>query len=374
MNPFCLLLVRLCAIVAGVFAGALSVCAAGPPVWQPYRETVAARVPVKVIPAQYQSQVQYAEPQLEGLPVDALTDAELDHLCAGNAYCSTESHGEAIGAFLGVDPVIGAFGNTSGNTSAQPTGWEVLPGDLIWHSYWAGAKEPRTSATLFRENNGNQSLLDVSLGGRASMFRWGHRQANGRPLGWELQIEGAAQLRLNLDHDFDFDSADFRFGIPLIYAPNEQLQWKFAYYHLSSHIGDEFLVRNPGFTRLNYSREVLVLGSSLYPAPAWRWYAEAGWAFHDDEGSEPWEFQFGVDYAQPGATGAGGTPFLALNGQLREEVDFGGNLAVQAGWLWRGQTGRILRTGLHYYNGKSPQFEFFDDSEHQIGVGLWQEY
>ncbi len=359
-------LVRLCAIVAGVLACALTVCAASPPAWQPYREFIAPAATAEAIPAQYEySEPHDIESQLEGLPVDALTDAELDQLCRGGLYCPPESYGESF-----VDPVIGA----AVHTSSQPTVIELLPGDVIWHSYWAGAKEPRTSGAIFRDSSGNLSLMDVSLGGRAAIFRYGHRQANGKPLGWELQIEGAAQLRLNLDQDFDFDSADFRFGIPLIYAPNEKLHWKFAYYHLSSHVGDEFLVRNPGFMRINFSRDVLVLGTSFFPRPAWRWYGEVGWAFYDDEGSEPWEVQFGVDYAQPGSTGLQGTPFFAINGHLREEVDFGGNLAVQAGWLWRGQTGRILRTGLHYYNGKSSQLEFFDDFEQQVGVGLWQEY
>ena len=124
----------------------------------------------------------------------------------------------------------------------------------------------------------------------------------------------------------------------------------------------------------NFSRDVLVAAVSFFPLPAWRWYAEAGWAFYYDGGTRPWEFQFGVDYAQPGPTGTRGTPFLAVNGHLREEVNFGGNLAAQAGWLWRGKGGRVLRTGLHYYNGKSNQFQFFNNFEHQVGIGIWQDF
>lgn len=360
-----LLSIRLCFVAVGVLVCELPIGAASPPVWQPYREFIAPTPPVEVIPAQFQPQYQSAEPQLEGLPIDALTDVELDQLCGGETYYPAQSYNKTF-----VDPVIG----NAVNHPAQSTTLEVLPGDVIWHSYWAGAKEPRTSGVIFRDTNGNLSLMDVTLGGRVSILRNGYRQANGRPLGWEIQIEGAAQLRLNLDRNLDFDSTDFRFGVPLIYAPNERLQWKFAYYHLSSHVGDEFLERNPGFTRINFSRDVLVLGTSFFPRPAWRWYGEVGWAFNDDEGSDPWEVQFGLDYAQPGPTGTRGTPFFAINGHLREEVNFGGNLAVQAGWLWRGRTDRVLRTGLHYYNGKSSQFEFFDDFEQQLGVGLWQEY
>ena len=45
-----------------------------------------------------------------------------------------------------------------------------------------------------------------------------------------------------------------------------------------------------------------------------------------------------------------------------------------AGWLWRGNTSQTLRIGFHYYNGKSNQFEFFDQFEEQIGGGLWYDF
>ena len=253
-------------------------------------------------------------------------------------------------------------------------GWEILPSDLLWRSYMAGAKEPRMSGIIYEELNGNMTLLDVTLGGRASILRYG-RRVNGRPCGMELQIEGAGQPRINLDEDWDLEAADFRFGVPLIYG-NEQVQFKLAYYHLSSHLGDEYIERLgiPASDRINYARDAVVIGASYYPLPAWRWYGEAEWAFYADEGADPWAFQFGLDYAQPGPTGFQGTPFFAVNGHLRQEVDFGGHMVAQAGWLWRGNTGHILRTGVHYHNGKSNQLEFSDEFEQQIGAGLWYDY
>lgn len=338
-------------------------CAISPREWQPYREIVTATAEPPVQPAQY------FEPTLTPNPenyssVQPINDQDLAAIYCDQAFCEP---GQTLIPYIPTspDPVLAS--------TQVGDGFQLLPGDLIWHSFFAGAKESRTSGALFRETSDDLSLLDVTLGGRVAVLRWGHYQ-NGRPLGTEVQLEGASMLRLNLDEDFDFDSADFRFGVPLIYAPNELLHWKLAYYHLSSHIGDEYLVRNPGYQRINFSRDVLVLGTSLYPRPAWRWYAELGWAFYDDEGSDPWEVQFGLDLAKPGPTDLRGTPFFAINGHLREEVNFGGNLIVQTGWLWRGQTGRVLRTGLHYYNGKSPQFEFYNTFEQQIGFGLWQEY
>ena len=50
-------------------------------------------------------------------------------------------------------------------------------------------------------------------------------------------------------------------------------------------------------------------------------------------------------------------------------------MVVQCGWAWRGEGhNRLIRTGLHYFNGKSSQFSLFDRHEQQIGFGLWYDY
>jgi hypothetical protein len=140
-------------------------------------------------------------------------------------------------------------------------------------------------------------------------------------------------------------------------------------------MGDEYALRNMAILeRINFSRDALVAAVAFYPLPAWRWYAEAGWAFHYDGGSKPWEFQFGVDVAEPGPTDSWGVPFFSFNGHLREEHNFGGNLVFQAGWLWRGHSTQTTRVGFHYFNGKTNQFEFFDNFEEQIGGGVWYDF
>ena len=180
--------------------------------------------------------------------------------------------------------------------------------------------------------------------------------------------------RLSQDEDLDLQSSDYRFGIPLTYGCGNT-QFKVAYYHLSSHLGDEFIENNPGAVRINYSRDALVLGISHFSTPRCRLYGEIGYAFRSDGGSEPWELQFGAEYAPACETGFQGAPFLAVNAYLREEVDFGGAGVFQAGWAWRGAgTGRLFRVGLQYYNGKSSQFQFFRQSEQQTGVMIWYDY
>ena len=252
-----------------------------------------------------------------------------------------------------------------------PWEWQFLPDTLIYKSYLAGVKEPRLSAVLAQERDIDW-FIDATLGGRVGLVRYGTPDSL-RPDGWQLDFEGAAFPRVNLDEDWDLEAVDFRAGVPLTYGAGPW-QTKLAYSHMSSHLGDEFVERT-GATRINYSRDGFVLGESFYPVDAVRLYAEAGWAFRAEGGAEPWEFQFGIDYTPLYSMGIFGAPFVALNGHLREEVDFSGSFVAQAGVQWRGtHSQRMLRTGLHYFNGKSNQMQFFNEHEEQIGVGLWYDY
>jgi hypothetical protein len=249
--------------------------------------------------------------------------------------------------------------------------WQMLPQGLIYSSYMAGVKEPRMATTWANERN-QKWLLDTTLGGRFGLARYGNSDGM-RPEGWQVDIEVAAFLRQDMENNWDVVATDFRGGIPLTYGKGPW-RWKFAYYHLSSHLGDEYIVRT-GATRINFSRDAFVFGSSYYVCDELRVYGETGWAFSTDGGTQPWEFQFGIDYSPLTPTGGRPVMFWAINGHLREEVDFGGNFVVQVGYQWRPYDGtRLLRFGLQYYNGKSKQYEFFNQHEELIGFGLWFDY
>ena len=252
----------------------------------------------------------------------------------------------------------------------QPWSWQAAPAGLMYASYLAGPKEPRLASTMFHTGDGD--FWDLTLGGRAGLLRYGTSDALW-PEGWQLDVEGAAFPRLTLDYDRDLVSVDFRGGFPLTFR---QGAWesKFGYYHLSSHLGDEFMLKHPEVTRINFSRDCLVFGLAWRPTRAWRLYGETAWAFYSDGGSEPWEFQTGISYAPAEVTGLWGAPFAAVNGHLFQEVNFGGNVTVEAGWSWRGVTGHLIRLGLHYLNGQSDQFQFFRHFEQQIGGGFWYDF
>jgi len=250
--------------------------------------------------------------------------------------------------------------------------WQVGPSGIIYRSYLAGPLEPRIGITPFFSES--HSYWDATVGGRGGVLRYGDCDPL-HPQGWQLDVYGAAIVRMDSENHQDLVSSDYVFGFPLTYGI-DNWQFKFGYAHISSHLGDEYAIRYPGTLdeRVNYVRDGIVFGSSWYPRPYCRVYGEFDWAFHVSDGAKPIAFQFGNELSRPGPTGLHGTPFFAINGRMREEHDYGGDVTVQSGWLWRGVTGKTFRLGGHFYNGKSSQAQFYNNSEEQVGIGLWYDF
>lgn len=251
---------------------------------------------------------------------------------------------------------------------AEHSDWQFIwmPDGLVYSPPMADPKASRLGIHVFHERDDGW-LYDATLGATVGILRFGSPHPRS-PDGFQLDVEGSAQLRLDIPEELDVRSADFRVGVPFSYGVG---RWRsrVGYYHLSSHLGDEFLLKNPGFARLNYVRDVLYVNQSMYPTDNWRLYVDVGWAFYSDVANE-WEFQFGTEYVTQKAW-FGAFPFLAINGKVREELDYGGALNAQFGWMWKAENGRRLRLGFHYFNGHSKQWSFFQQHEEQLGIGLW---
>ncbi len=250
--------------------------------------------------------------------------------------------------------------------------WQTLPEGLLWHSYMAGPHEPRISTVLFSEHDGG-AFWDATLGGRVGLLRYGSSDAK-HPEGWQWDLEGAVITRLDLYNSEDVESNDFRFGTELTKALGA---WslKFGYFHISSHVGDEYMERNPTFERINYVTESLVLGASYQAYESLRLYGETAFAFKMSGGARPWQFQTGFEFVPAPKSLKWGGPFSAMNLDIREAVGYSPSLTAQMGWQIPGsQSGRRLRWGAQYTNGHSSQFEFFQRKEQTIGGGIWFDY
>jgi Protein of unknown function (DUF1207) len=274
------------------------------------------------------------------------------------------------------EPIIGGGESWSGEEFANhpsaglPWCWQWLPEGLVWRSYLAGVKEPRF-AWVMSDSSRFNTIWDATLGGRVSLLRYGTPNAY-RPNGWELQFEGAALARiLPTEPSWPLVSTDYRVGVPIVYAYGPW-QYKLGYTHVSSHLGDEFMLLHPTWPRINYMRDSLMFALGYYYTENLRLYAEADYCVEYDGGARPWEFQFGADYS-PAVRGW--APFAAFYGNLRQELDYGGFFVVQGGYQVRGGAAmHTFRIGVEYVNGGSTQFEFYNLYEQRVGFGLWYDY
>lgn len=249
--------------------------------------------------------------------------------------------------------------------------WQIVPEGLIYPTYLAGVKEPRMGAVLNSEANDGVKW-DLSIGGRFGVIRYGTLDVQGGE-GWQLDVEASAHPRLDPEENMDLEATDYRFGVPVTYGRG-RYRMKIGYFHLSSHLGDEFAIRNGLAGRINYSRDAILWGHTYWITDSLKGYFEVGYGAKVDV-NEPWDFQFGFDYTPACECGFRGAPFFAANTHLREEVNFGGNAVIQAGWQWRSRhEGHLLRVGVQYYNGKHERYEFFDTSEQKFGLGIWYDF
>ena len=309
----------------------------------------------------------------------------------GNPPPGAAAGPEVLGAPVPLGPDVAppmSQGQTAvafGPASDLPWSWHLLPDGLMYRSYLAGVKEPRIGTAWMTDSQLGPrhdarlttpfvgTVWDSTLGARVGILRYGTPNAY-RPEGFQVDLTASAQPRLNpYGLSVPILSADFTVGIPITYARG-RWQFKTGYNHLSSHLGDELLVNNPAFLaqRLNYVRDSIMLGVGCYATDNLRLFGEFDYAFGAEDGAQPVELQFGADYspAKPG-----GAPFFAVYGDLRQELKYGGFFVVQAGWQWRGGLAlHTFRIGVEYFNGKSPQFEFFNQFEQRIGWGLWYDF
>lgn len=254
----------------------------------------------------------------------------------------------------------------------QRMGYEILPAGLMYRSYLAGEKEPRFQSMWLNET-GRGLVWETQLGGRVGLLRYGTPDAV-NPQGWQLDMEGGAQARVDPQQESDLEAVDFRFGLLSTWRFSRH-SFKAGYYHLSSHIGDEYLIRNPTFNRTNYVRDSAVVGYTFDMIEDMSVYGEVGYAAGAEGGAKPLEFQYGYQYTPLRAYGFRGAPFFGINGHTREDFNWITSVNTVAGWQWRGeQTNHLFRLGLQYYTGPAIQWEFVGRNETLCGAGLWFDY
>lgn len=136
-------------------------------------------------------------------------------------------------------------------------------------------------AWRFNDNVLDQNNIPVSYGDSFALYRW----LNVGPWCGQLQIELEGGLWAVFDpccESSPLINADYYVGVPITYA-FDKWQFRLRGYHISSHIGDEFLLNHPHFDRRNPSAEYLDFFISHDLTEEIRIFGGLGWVMHQDE-------------------------------------------------------------------------------------------
>ena len=186
---------------------------------------------------------------------------------------------------------------------------------------------------------------------------------------FEIQAEGAAFGRFDFDENWDMDGVDFRFGFPIA-ARAGPLAMKLHPWHMTSHLGDEFIERT-GRERAVYARNEIALGISWDFDAETRAYVEAGYALSRGDVNEPLRFMAGVEAVGRHLGPDWPETFAALNLTSFEEQDWGVQFNLEAGfWLRPEKSPRGVRFSVGYSRGPSVLTQFFDQNEEYWTFGF----
>ncbi len=259
----------------------------------------------------------------------------------------------------------------------------ALPDDDVFRPLLADPKEPRFSATFsrvrFRDVDETLSTSAVSFGGTFGL--WGLRQENNCN-GFQINLFGAVFSQFNLDApSTDLINSDFQVGVPFTFR-HGPFSARLRVFHQSSHVGDEFLLNNPGFNRVNLTFEMIEALISLQSTWA-RLYGGGGYLYHREPALERGTLQWGLELrAPPNAVPLFGdwmegllmAPVFGADFRSVEQLGWNINTNMLGGLEFsRKRSTRRLRLLLNYYRGRNPFGQFFDQKIEAYGFGVYIE-
>ena len=251
-------------------------------------------------------------------------------------------------------------------------GPEILPRVKLFEPLRADPRWPHFSAAyrIALDDPDVEQIGAASFGETFTLLRG--KAPSGR---WELGIQGGVFAIFDMESESkDLINADYFIAIPAAYE-HGAFSAMARVLHQSSHLGDEFLLRDSTAqaNRVNLSYEAIDLLLSYDIGKAWRAYGGGGYLFHREPASlDPWATQAGIEFESEYEIARGLTPVAAFDLQMREESDWSPDYSARAGLQLRNP--RFLAERLEftaeYYNGRNPNGQFYTRDLEYFGFGV----
>ena len=252
--------------------------------------------------------------------------------------------------------------------------WDVqfAPDRDLYRTYLADPRQSKSGSkvqySLRRDSESNNVKIENVLGGHRPLVGWTDAAHPDQEM--QLQIEAAVFSRFDISEQWDMDAADYRFGFPFLFRSGDVIL-KVHPYHITSHLGDEYISREDA-KRDSYHLNELAVGVSWPFNSPIRVYGELGIAMYAGPETDSGRAQVGAEWIFEPLGKSRVAPFVALDLQTRNEIDWSWNATAMTGLMLmpKSGSGNGLRGTLEYYRGNDAQTQFKGEREHYVALGF----
>lgn len=184
-------------------------------------------------------------------------------------------------------------------------------------------------------------------------------------------VQSAVYGRFSLQTlERDLISTDWVILTPLVW--HRGAHWiRIGYHHISSHLGDDYRNRF-GVTAIDYGRDAAdaLTYIRLHPSIGIFGGINAAYNVHPETAGR-WTLRLGGEIA-PRSDRHSLTPYGAWDVQLEEDRNWEPRVTVQLGTRLPALDGRrVVRVGVEFLTGPSPQGQFHDRKAAELSLGIW---
>jgi hypothetical protein len=265
-------------------------------------------------------------------------------------------------------------------TVLSPHPWTFLAPTSVFDPLLADPRWPNFSAAYNRyighaqndqPGKNSRDAGNVSFGDSLSLFQW-----SPNPSGTlEIGVQAAVFANFDLDHKtVDLINADYFVGPVAAYRDGD-FSTLLRIYHQSSHLGDNFLLNNPGVSRfeLTYEEPNVLFSYDLFDKST-RIYGGGGYLVDTTPSSlKPGVVEYGVEFSGPPISNHSSViPVAAIDIQNRQQNNWSADISARIGLQFQNPStfGRRFDVMLEYYNGHSPNGQFFLQKIESLGIGV----
>lgn len=262
-------------------------------------------------------------------------------------------------------------------SSLQPAGWRLFPPARTFDPLTADPRWPHFGAAWQAyQGEGLDSVGAVSFGETIAFYQGPALAPEGRRASWELGMQAGLFAIFDMDApSLDLVNADYFVGPYAAYRLGD-VSAMLRVFHQSSHLGDEYVLNN-GLTpanRVNLSYEIAQVLVSYDLTPWARVYAGPGMVIDTDpKGFDALMVQYGLELTCPWTILGGRLrPVAAADVKQWEENHWSFDVSLRAGVQLENPAlhGSKMQFMVEYYNGRSPNGQFYTESIRYLGAGM----